>query len=264
MSGRPDKNPEMYDRGHVAAGRSAKITLSEGLVMFAGRKLPLTLAFVVVVALAIGVSCKGFFVDPTLTSIAVGPATPTITNSTPNSTQTQQFTAVGTFNDGSTGSTPVTWSSSNSTTVATISSSGLATAKGVGTTTITATSTKIPTIAGSTTLTVVPANVTSITVTPSSQSTTTGSLIYLKAVDQGGNDISASVTWTFTLQGTTTKETGVTKTSVVDATLGQQFQVNALSPTATFPATLNVVASLTVNGTTVSSPATGVTLTITG
>jgi len=232
--------------------------------MLTSRKLPLTLAFAVLVVLAFGGGCHGFFVDPTLTSIAVGPATPTITNSTMNSPQTQQFTAVGTFNDGSTGSTPVTWSSTNSTTVASITSSGLATAIGVGTTTITATSTKIPTIAGSTTLTVVPANVTSITVTPSSQSTTTGSLINLKAVDQGGNDISASVTWTFTLQGTTTQETGITKTTVVDSTLGQQFQVNALNPTATFPATLNIVASLTVNGTTISSPSTGVTITITG
>jgi len=232
--------------------------------MFIGRKLPLTLAFAVLIVLAFGGGCHGFFVDPTLTAIAVGPATPTITNSTPNQTRTQQFTAVGTFNDGSTGSTPVTWSSTNSTTVASITSSGLATAIGVGTTTITATSTKIPTIAGSTTLTVVPANVTSITVTPSSQSTTTGSLINLKAVDQGGNDISASVTWTFTLQGTTTQETGITKTTVVDSTLGQQFQVNALNPTATFPATLNIVASLTVNGTTISSPSTGVTITITG
>ena len=232
--------------------------------MLIGRKLPWTLAFVVVVALTVGVSCKGFFVDPTLTSIAVGPATPTITNSSPTQAQTQQFTAVGTFNDGTTGSTPVTWSSS-STSVATInSSSGLATATGVGTTTISATSTKTPTIAGTTTLTVVPANVTAITVTPSSQSTTTSSLIYLKAVDQGGNDISASVTWTFTLQNTTTVETGITKTAVLDPTLGQQFQVGTLSPAvAAFPVTLNVVASLTVNGTTVSSSATGVTVTIT-
>ncbi len=232
--------------------------------MLTGGKLTLALAFAVLIVLAFGASCRGFFVKPTLTAIAVGPATPTITNSTTNNTQTQQFTAVGTFNDGSTGSTPVTWSSSNSTTVASIEPSGLATAIGVGTTTITATSTKIPTIAGSTALTVVPANVTSITVTPSSQSTSTGSLIFLKAVDQGANDISASVTWTFTLQGTTTPETGITKTSVLDPTLGQQFQVNALNPTATFPATLNVVASLTVNGTTISSSPTAVTVTITG
>ena len=231
--------------------------------MLIGRRLPLTLAFAVLIVLAFGASCRGFFPDATLTSIAVGPATPTITTGTTSNPSTKQFTAVGTFSDTTTGSTPVTWSSSNPTTVASISNSGNATAIGVGTTTITATSTQNPTIAGSTTLTVVPANVTAIIVSPSSQSTTTGSLIYLKAVDQGGNDISASVTWTFTLQGTTTVETGITKTAVLDPVLGQQFQVNALNPVATFPATLNVVASLTVNGTTVSSSATGVTVQIT-
>ena len=238
--------------------------------MVTGRKLPLALAFVVVLSLAVGVSCKGFFVDPTLTSIAVGPATPTIplTTGSPPTNSTKQFTAVATFSDNSPGSTPVTWTAtgtnSQGQTVATIDqSSGLATAQAVGTATITATSTKNPTIAGNTTLTVVPANVTSITVTPSSQSVATSATIYLKAVDQSSNDISASVTWTFTLHQTTTVETGITKTSVVDTVLGQQFTVNALNPTNTnFPVTLDVVASLTVNGTKVSSPS-GVTITIT-
>ncbi len=34
--------------------------------MFTGRKLALSLAFTALVALATGVSCKGFFVQPTL------------------------------------------------------------------------------------------------------------------------------------------------------------------------------------------------------
>lgn len=234
--------------------------------MFAGRKLPLTLVFVALVALAVGVSCKGFFVDPTVTSIVISPATPTIavTNNS-GAPNTQQFTAIASFSDNSPpAATPASWTSSAPTAVASINSTtGLATAIAPGNTTITATSTKFPSISATTTLTVVPANVTSITVTPSSQSTTTGSTIYLRAVDQGGNDISVSVTWTFTLKGTTTQETGVTKTSTVDPVLGQQFQVNTLTPAVSFPATLYVVASLTVNGTTVSSPATAVTLTIT-
>jgi hypothetical protein len=258
--------PDMYDRGDAAAGHSGKIALSEELVMFAGRKLPLTLVFVLVVALSIGVSCKGFFVDPTVTSIAISPATPTIaaTNNS-GAPNTQQFTAIASFSDNSPpAATPATWTSSAPTTVASINgTSGLATAIASGTATITATSTRSPSISATTTLTIVPANVTSITVTPSNQSTTTGSTIFLKAVDQSNNDISASVTWTFTLKGTTTQETGVTKTSTLDPIQGQQFQVNTLSPAATFPATLYVVASLTVNGNTVSSPATAVTLTIT-
>jgi len=226
--------------------------------MFTGRKLPLTLVFAVLVVLAFGVSCNGFFVDPTLTSLAISPPTPTITNSTSNNTQ--QFTAVGTFNDGSTSNTPASWSSSAPTTVASInSSSGLATAVGVGTTTITAVSTKFPGISGTTTLTVVPGNVTSITVTPASQSTTSAAGFTLTAKDQSGNDISSSVTWTFTVQGTSTVETGITGTA--GASGGEDFTVGTLSPSVNFPVTLSVVAKLTVGSTTVSSAPVTVTLT---
>jgi uncharacterized protein YjdB len=132
--------------------------------MLTGRKLPLTLAFAVLVVLAFGAGCKGFFVKPTLTSIAVGPATPTLQfGSTTNNTQ--QFTAFGTFDDGSHGNPPVSWNS-DTTAVATISNSGLATAVSLGTAKVTATSTQNPTIAGSTTLTVTVPCLTSIAVTP--------------------------------------------------------------------------------------------------
>ena len=72
---------------------------------------------------------------PLLTSITVSPA-----NSTIDTGQTQQFTAMGTFSDGSSRDLTnlVTWSSSN-TTVATISSSGLALGHGQGSSMISAT-----------------------------------------------------------------------------------------------------------------------------
>lgn len=226
--------------------------------MLTGRKLPFTLAFAVLVTLAFGAGCHGFFVNPTLTSVAISPPTPTIANSTTGTAQTQQFKAVGTFNDGSSGSTPVTWTSSEPTTVASInSSSGLATAIGVGTTTITATSTKLPSISGTTTLTVVPANVTSITVTPASQSTTTATGFTLTAKDQNGNDISTSVTWTFTVSGTA--EAGITGTAGTSG--GEVFTIGTLSPSVTPPYTLSVVASLTVNGSPVRSQAVTVSVT---
>ncbi|MGH9895842.1 MAG: DUF4082 domain-containing protein, partial [bacterium] len=85
---------------------------------------------------------------PTLASIAVTPANPTIQTSA-----TQQFTATGTYSDSSTQNitTQVTWDSSN-TAVATINSAGLATAgTGAGSTTISATS---GAVSGNTTLTV--------------------------------------------------------------------------------------------------------------
>ncbi len=226
--------------------------------MFAGRKLPLTLAFAVLVALAIGIGCNGFFVDPALTSLAISPPTPTIAVTNGTSAGTQQFVAVGTFNDGSTNNVAATWTSSQPTTVASInSSSGLATAIGTGTTTITATSTKYPGISGTTTLTVVPANVTSITVTPSSQSTTTAQGFTLTAKDQNGNDISSSVTWTFSVANVTV--TGITYTPGTSG--GEVFTIGTLSPPVNPPYTLSVVASLTVSGNVVKSTAVTVNVT---
>jgi trimeric autotransporter adhesin len=139
--------------------------------MLTGRKLPLTLAFMVLIGLAVGAGCRGFFVKPNLTQIAVGPATPTIQTGTTNNTQ--QFTAFGTFDDGSHSNPAVTWSSSDDT-VATISASGLATAVSQGTTTITATSVQNPTITGSQPLKVTVGCIISIAVTPTNPSITVG------------------------------------------------------------------------------------------
>jgi hypothetical protein len=85
----------------------------------------------------------------TLKSIAVTPANPSI-----QAGSTQQFTATGTYSDGSTQNitTQVNWSSSN-TGVATINSSGLASAIAGGSSTIAAAESSI---SGSTTLTVQP------------------------------------------------------------------------------------------------------------
>jgi hypothetical protein len=83
----------------------------------------------------------------TLSSISVMPANPSVPLGL-----TQQFTATGTFSDGSTQdlTNSATWSSSN-TPIATISSQGLATTVAQGTTTITAAS---GSVTGTTTLTV--------------------------------------------------------------------------------------------------------------
>src|SRR5215475_3378632 len=83
-----------------------------------------------------------------LRSIAVTPSSPSLTVGA-----TQQFTATGTYSDGSTQNltSQVTWASSN-TGVAAVSASGLATAEASGTTTISAT---LGTVSGSTGLSVV-------------------------------------------------------------------------------------------------------------
>jgi len=134
--------------------------------MLTGRKLPLTLAFVVLIGLAFGASCKGFFVKPTLSSIAVGPATPTIDEG--NTNNTVQMFAVGTFSDGSTGNPPVSWSI-NPQAVATISNSGLVTSVSTGTATVTASATQNPAITGTQTVTVTVACIQSIAISPTTQ-----------------------------------------------------------------------------------------------
>jgi hypothetical protein len=85
--------------------------------------------------------------NKTITSISINPS-----NTVMTSGSSQQFTATGTFSDGSTGdvTTSVSWSSSN-TAVATVTSGGFVTAVSTGSTTITATS---GSIAGNTQLTV--------------------------------------------------------------------------------------------------------------
>jgi hypothetical protein len=133
---------------------------------FAGKRLSLTLAFGVLVAGAFGVGCRGFFPKPVLQSVAVGPANPTLQTGTTNNTQ--QMSAVGTYDDGVRVDSKVTWSIADvtGTNVATVGSGGLVTAKNQGTAKVTATSTEIPTLSGSTTVTVTVSCINSIDVTP--------------------------------------------------------------------------------------------------
>ena len=95
---------------------------------------------------------------PTLTSIAVTPANPSITKGA-----TEQFTATGTYSDSSTANitSQVTWAS-GTTSNATITSGGLATGVAAGSSTITAT---LGSVSGNTKLTVTAPTLTSIAVT---------------------------------------------------------------------------------------------------
>ena len=111
--------------------------------MFTGRKLALTLAFTVLVVVAFGVSCGGFFTDPTLSSIAIQPPSPQV--EVGSSTVTLQ--AWGTYSDNSRAriTSGVAWTSSPSTIVEILApcatqECGNATVQGLasGTSTITA------------------------------------------------------------------------------------------------------------------------------
>ncbi len=150
--------------------------------------------FLIFTILAVAVtSCKGFFIGPTLTTVTVTPATPSVTVG-----NTQQMIATGTYDDGSTDnlSDSASWTSSD-TSIATVGSTGLVKGISEGTATISATS---GAISGSTTVTVTVANLKSISVTPSSASISSGATQQFDAVGilQDGTtvDLTSSVTWT--------------------------------------------------------------------
>ena len=148
--------------------------------------LPL-LALAVLVALA-SISCRGFFVSPTLTSITVAPQ-----NASVNIGSTLQFTATGVNNDGTNASLHnLTWSSS-APTIATITSSGLAKGVASGTSTITATDGGVT---GSSSLTV--GSTTNIlTIAPANSTvslSTNGNTLQFNATLNGQN-VTSSTTW---------------------------------------------------------------------
>jgi uncharacterized protein YjdB len=127
-----------------------------------------------------------------LISIAVAPEVQSIAMGT-----NQQFSATGTFDDGSTQLLPsVNWSSS-ATSVATVDTTGFATSVGTGTATITASS---GSVSGTATLTVTGATLLSIAVTPANSSMAVGTTKQFIATgtfsDSTTQDISASVVWT--------------------------------------------------------------------
>lgn len=169
--------------------------------MLTGRKLPITLAFVVLIAVAFGASCRGFFVNPVLQSLAVTPATPTLQLGSTNNFK-QQMSAIGTYDDGTRPDSKVSWSIADEagTSVATVTTGGLVTSNSLGTATVTATSTEIPTITGSTTITVTLSCIQKIDVTPVDPTVTVGSDKQFTAMATPCNngspvDISTFATW---------------------------------------------------------------------
>lgn len=135
--------------------------------MFTGRKLALTLAFTVLVVVAFGVSCKGFFPNPKLQSIAIQPPSPQI-----QVNKTLNLQAWGTYDDGSRNqiTSGVAWSSNSASVTFADPNSGAAFGAIAGTATITASA---QALSGTATATVI-GDVTSITVSPSSGGVTAG------------------------------------------------------------------------------------------
>ena len=150
----------------------------------------------------ISATLTGGFTDSTtltivavpLDSIAVTPTDPSVALGL-----TRQFTATGTFDDGSTKdlTTQVTWTASPNAVISNADpTEGLATGTNVGTSTITAT---LGTVSGSTTLTITPAVVTAIIVDPQNATINTPVTVAFTATGVLSNlqqaDLTTQVTW---------------------------------------------------------------------
>jgi hypothetical protein len=204
-------------------------------------------AFAVFLTLVLGAGCRGFFVNPTLTTITISPTSPQVQQGS-----TQQMTATGTFNDGSinTNLKNLSWSSSP-TSVATINSnSGLLSAVSTGSATITASSANIT---GTANVTVVLANVTSIQVSPSSATILTSQTapFTAKATVSGQAtpvDITGTATWTLTSGGAAVPS-GVLSMAFTN---GQEV-ISVIGTLPATPYTVQVTASYPSNGGTVTS-----------
>ncbi len=170
-----------------------------------------------------------------LVSIAVTPANPSIAKGL-----TEQFTATGTYTDNSTQNltSQVTWASAT-TTVATITTAGLATGVGTGTTNITA---RWRQHHPANALTVTPAALVSIAVTPASPSIAKGLTQQFTATgtytDSSTANLTNQVTWASatttvaTISSSGLAQSLATGTTNITATLG-----NVTSPTDTLTVT---------------------------
>jgi uncharacterized protein YjdB len=182
-----------------------------------------------------------------LTSIAVTPATPSIAIGAP-----KQFTATGTYADGTSAdiTTSVIWSS-GTTGSATVNASGIATGVAAGTSVITATSGDKTATA---TLTVTTATLASIAVTATNPSIATAATKQFTATatysDDTSEDITRFVTWTSGTPGVATIDanglaTGLAAgTSVITATSGSKTANTTLTVTSATLASIAVTPAL--------------------
>jgi hypothetical protein len=165
-------------------------------------KLRMISAVAALAALALAVSCQGFFAKAAVESISLQPATPSLAV---NATLQMQAWGTDADNNHYQLTSGVSWeitsvSATNGGTVMTISPSGFVTATSVGTATIQASAQGI---VGSTTATTVEIT-TSMTITPANPTVTDDGTSYasFEIKDDNGNNISSLVTLTAEQNGT--------------------------------------------------------------
>lgn len=156
------------------------------------RKLRVPGTFAALATLALAISCRGFFVKPTLTSIAISPTAPQVQQG-----KTLQLQAFGTYDDGSRNQirSGVSWSSSSSSIASIDSNTGILTGVSPGTSSISASSQALSSTATATVFLVI----NSIAISPTSASVTAGSSqdFTVTAVSNGSTlDLTSSATLT--------------------------------------------------------------------
>ncbi|HSY90575.1 MAG TPA: Ig-like domain-containing protein [Candidatus Binatus sp.] len=200
-------------------------------------KLRLMGAFAALATLALAVSCRGFFVNPTVTALTINPTTPTVPLG-----GTTQLSAFATFSDGSTGdvTNKVSWSSNSGT--VDVNSGGLLTGKSLSNTTatitaadqtITQTATASVCVEGGSDFAISPVNASVPAGTP--QPYTASATAVINQVSTPGIDITPGVQWS-------TNNTSVTISSGTDP-------VTATTTTASTTPVV-ITASYTCNGVT--------------
>jgi hypothetical protein len=194
----------------------------------ANHKLRLAGALAALATLALAVSCRGFFVNPTISSLSVGPVSPTIQTGTTGNTV--QMTVFGTNNDGSTTTSPsVTWSITP-TSVATITTKGLVTSVSTGTATVTATSNQNPAATGTQTVTVTVGCISQINIPTSAPALTANNLVdqlMANAVTCNGDfDVTSVATWNTSNSTLATVSAGVV-TRATTVTTGGSVNISA-------------------------------------
>lgn len=189
----------------------------------------------------------------TLASIAISPATVSIIAGA-----TQQFTATGTYGDGSSADVTltVTWTVANAA-FATINSSGLATGVAAGSTTVTA---ALSGVDGTAALAVTPAvtvpTLSSIAVSPGAASIAAGVTQQFTATatysDGSTANVSATASWTAANAATATINSSGLVTGVAPGTTTITASLNGVTGTASLAVTAKTVTSIAVSPTTAS------------
>ncbi len=213
---------------------------------FPGKKLPLTLAFGALVAAAIGAACNGFFVDPTLTSITIGPSAPAVQVG-----KSLTLTAYGVNSDGA-GSyltSGVSWSSSDPQ-VATITGNGSASLTGVtsGSTTISASDQAVTSTANATAY----IEISAISITPASSTMNETNLtgvpltVYANNDNIPANDLSSTATITVYLNSVASttvvcSQGSPSQTCTSDGAQPGTYQAVAMYPGTTLTATATII-----------------------